>query len=253
MSGTITKNTLLSTTTGTGPYTTVAFTPTAGTVLAFFGYVAGTVEAAPTAAGSANGLTFTRIAADPHTLAANETFLFLSTIVPGSPVSMTVTITLPTDPATSIICWVAEVTGCLAGGSAAIRSPGGTPQVGKALNLAANVAWDVSLPAAPLATNPILAFIGHAGGAVATAPGVTPPTGFTEVEEPADQTAGVIGAEFAKADSGISSAGPHSFTSSVARTRANIYLVEFDTTAGSAAASLILLSSARRLQPLLVR
>lgn len=235
MSGTIAKLALHSTSNNANAYTIPAsgsFTPTAGKVLVVFGIIGGTVDTAPTCSGSANSLTFSKISSDPHALAGFLTVLFVSSVVPSSPAAMTVTVNCPTDAGTSALLWVAEVDGILAGGASAVRSVSGTPQFGKSIDIAANGSWGVSLPAAPLSTNPILGFLGSVGTNQATGSGVSPPTGFTEVEEPVDQSAAVIGAEFCKAESGIGSAGPHSWTASVGRTRANIYIVEFDTTSG---------------------
>lgn len=240
MSGTISKLALHSTTNNASQYIIPpagTFTPTAGSVLVIFGYVGGSVDTAATCLTAAFGVTWTTIASDPHTLAGAVSVLLVSTIVPAGPSAAALTLTLPADAGTSAILWVAEVSGCLAGGASAIRSVSGTPQVAKTLNITAGGTWAATFANAPLTTNPILGFIGHTGGAVATPPGVSPPAGFTEVEEPVDQTAAVIGAEFCKADSGISSAGPHQFTSSVATTRANLYFVEFDTTAGGGGAT----------------
>lgn len=223
---TVTHQIVTGSTANATSYTSGAFTPPGNSLLVVIVHASGSVAAAPTCAASANGITFTRVGTLIQTLSSNHSAVFIADqLLPASPVSMTVTFACTSDAATGAFIAVAGVGGMTKVGAAAVK------QTGFAANIASSKAWTANFAAAPDTNNPIIGFIGHAGGAA-----VTPPTGFTEQAEPTDQSAPALGFEYCSASSD-QTATSYTWTSSLGspsgNTRANIGLIELDASGSS--------------------
>lgn len=220
---TIVKRVLTGSTANATTYASGSFTPTVGDLLVGIVHATGSADIATTLTSSANAITFTALPTLVQTLSGNVSVVFVADqLVGASPASMTVTYGLTT-AATGAFIEVDAVTGMSRAGMSAVR------QSAFNVNLAANVAWAATFLNAVLTSNPVLGFVGHAGGAT-----VTPPAGWTELDQPTDQVTPTVGFEVAEADSG-QTALSYTWTSSLGspanNTRANIGAVEFDTSA----------------------
>lgn len=220
---TITNHNLTGSTANTTSYTTTSFTPVAGELLAVVVHATASVATDTTLTASANSLTFTQVGTLVHTLSGHITVVFVANQrVPASPTVMTTTFSCASDAATGAFISVNGVSGLTKTGLTAIKQTAFSP------NIAANQAWTVVFPAATTTTNPLLGFVAHVGGAI-----VTPPAGWVEMDQPADQVTPGQGFETAKSDSGHTTT-TFTWTSSLGsptnNTRANVGAVEFDAT-----------------------
>lgn len=172
------RDATVATTTDNTTFTSASFTPTAGDLLVVCIRVTGTVGSNPVLVGSANALTtngdWYRPVNQFSNASAHKDIMFVANkLVGASPVAMTVTVTLTSgDTATSCIMGVIAITGMSRVGSDAVRqliatdnsqTVGATP-------------GSVTLPSAPLTTNPLIGMV----GIISTA-GMTPPTSWTEL------------------------------------------------------------------------
>jgi hypothetical protein len=219
----ITNRNLTGSTANTTTYATTSFTPVANELLAVIVHATASVATDTTLTASANSMTFTQVGTLVHALSGHISVVFVSNqLVPSSPTAMTVTFTCTSDAATGAFIEVDGVSGMTKTGLTAIKKTAFSP------NIAANQAWTVTFASATGTSNPLLGFVAHVGGAV-----VTPPAGWTEVNQPADQVTPGQGFETAKADSGQTGT-TYTWTSSLGsptfNTRANVGAVEFDTT-----------------------
>lgn len=151
-------------------YTSTSATPTGNALLLVFAMITASDDPAPACTGSANGMTFTLVASQAKpTNVGDKVYCFVSDqLTPASPVAMTATVSLPSDPATGGVVSIEQVTGMTLTGLSAIRqfdvSNGG-----------AGTTPDVVFPSAVDTNNPTV--IGHID---TSGTGTTPPTGWTE-------------------------------------------------------------------------
>lgn len=221
---TVTKRDLTPSTANASVYASNSFTPPADELLVVIVHASGSVATDATLTASANGMTFSIIgAAMVHTLGGNVSYYFVSNQkVPSSPASMTVTFDCTSDPATGAFIETLGVSGMTKVGTAAILQTAFNPNIG------ANGAYAATFGSATNTANPLIGFVGHnAGGLTITAP----PSGWTEVDQPADQLTPAQGFEVAKADSGQTST-VYTWTASAATVRANVGAIELDTSGG---------------------
>lgn len=198
MSGTVAKllNPTFNSTANTTSYTSTSFTPTAGKGLCVVVFASGSVATNATLSGSANGMTFTALDNQIQTLSGHIGYIFASDqAVPASPSAMTVTFSCPSDAATGCFIQVVEVSGLQGYGASMIAQP-----VAKAQGNAGD-AFSVTFGSAPNTDNPQMGFVAISSGGQPE----TPPTGWTELDEPADQSAPVVGFEIAAVNSGDTS------------------------------------------------
>jgi hypothetical protein len=220
---TVTKKVITGSSANTNNYTSGAFTPVVGDLLFVISHATGSIDSAPTCSASANGITFTRVARLEHTLSGNVSAIFVaSQLVPSSPVSMTVTVAHPTDPATGCFVACGAVTGMTNVNSAAVLQSALSP------NLAAGAAYTATFGSAVTSTNPVVGFVGWAGTVTITAP----PTGWTEIDQPTPQATPTQAFEWASDDSG-STATAYTWTASGSTTRGNVAAIEFDASGGA--------------------
>lgn len=219
---TVTKRDISNSTANVATYPSNSFTPPAGELLAVIVHCTGSVATDSTLTASANGMTFSVVGAPlVHTLSGNVSYVFVSDqLVPSSPAAMTVSFNL-TVAGTGAYIAVAGVSGMTKVGTAAILQTAFSP------NLGANAAYTATFAAAVNTANPILGFVGWAGTITITAP----PTGMTEIDQPAQQVTPTQGFEWAKSDSGLT-ATAYTWTASAATVRANVGAIEFDTSGG---------------------
>lgn len=164
-------------------YVSESFTPPAGSLPVVFIDSTGSTAAAPalTATGGANGLTFTLAPPIQQTNAAvvgRKQMWVANQLVPDSPVAMTLTLTFTSgDAGTGANIFCHHLIGMTRVGLDAIRTISGVRQfAGPDNNVPGGAAASVTLPAAPLNTNPLAAFLGNVTG---SGTAVTAPSGFT--------------------------------------------------------------------------
>lgn len=151
-------------------YATSSFTPTAGRLVGVWATASGSLSAGA-CTGSANGLTFTRVASCLNQGSTGGLFLFIADqLTPGSPSSMTVTLDVTGDNATGAVVAVFQVDGMTNTGSAAVLQSVTREAQSSGTTLA------VTLPAAPSSSNTVL--VGMCNNQEPA--GVTPPGSFTE-------------------------------------------------------------------------
>lgn len=170
-------------------YDSGAFTPAAGDVLVAF-VVATNTLATGTMTSSVAGQTFTKVTSAVYNSSGNTIYCFVSNSF-ATAVSQTVTFNCTGDNATGSIIQVARIAGMSRAGINAIRqyatqnnqSPG-TPSV--------------SFTNAVQTNNPTLGLVGNE----TTPAGMTPPTGWTELNDTGYSTP-TTGAEYVGRDSGF--------------------------------------------------
>lgn len=239
MATTVVKNVITGSTANANNYASGSFTPVVGDLLFVISHATGSIEPAVshTCTASANSITFTQISRLEHTLSGNVSFMYVADqLVPSSPASMTVSSNHSTDAATGCFVACGSVTGMTFTGATAVKQSALSP------NLGANAAWTATFGAATLTTNPLVGFEGDAGGVSGT---TTPPTSWTEIDEPAEQATPAQHFEWAKSDSGLT-ATAYTWTYSVSTVRANVAAWEFDSSTGAAAGDRILVQPPRR-------
>lgn len=221
---TVTKRDLAASTANTSSYPSNAFTPPAGELLVVIVHATGSVATDATLTASANGLTFSVVgSALVHTLSSNVSYFFVSNqLVPSSPASMTVTFDCTSDAATGAFIETLGVAGMTKVGTAAILQTAFNPNIG------ANGAYAATFASATNTANALIGFVGHAAGGLTI---TSPPSGWTEVDQPADQATPASGFEVAKAESGQTST-VYTWTASIATNRANVGAIELDTSGG---------------------
>lgn len=227
MAGLIRRDTTAAVTTNLTTYSSSSFTPTAGDLLVVCIRVTGTVGSNPVLAASANGLTtngdWSRLVNQFTNASTHKDIIFVANkLIPASPSAMTVTVTLTSgDTASGCIMGVIAITGMTRVGTDAVRNFSTTPQIAAPDNNipTGGVPGTVTLPAAPLTTNPLIMFHGSI-----TSGGMTPPTSWTEL---LDQTFATptTGAEIAGRASGQTSA---TVTTGSNSTVGAMAVIEFD-------------------------
>lgn len=197
-----------------------------------FAYSGTSVLTSPTMTGSANGMTFTLITGSVQSTVASAGMVcgaFVSNqLVPGSPVAMTVTIS-PGGSVTGMHLVVLGVSGMTNVGTAAVR----TGQTATALNAAAATPT-VTMPAAALTTNPVIAWASNLTGTTTT---LTPPTSFTERYDNGYATP-TTGHEVSTRDSGHTSA---TVTAGSTMSQGTFHAMELDASVPATAASQLII------------
>lgn len=159
------------TTTGTGPYTSSAFTPQDGDLLLVFAVVSNTAVVA-TMTNSEGTQMVLHVAGATNAAfrtSLDRLYVFIANSY-STAVSQTVTIDVTGDPGTGACIGIIAVAGMHRVGVGAVR------QVGRQQNQAAGGTPAPAFPAAALSTNPIFGAIGNNSNPAA----MTPPTDWIE-------------------------------------------------------------------------
>lgn len=225
MADIVRRDTTAAVTTNLTQYDSASFTPVAGDLLVFCVRVTGTVGSGPRASSvsGTNGITFGATGVGEPLInqfsnaSAHKDIIFIANqLVPASPAAMSLRVVLTSgDTASGCIMGVFAVTGMSRVGLDAVRQFIATDN-----NIPTGAApASVTLPSAPLTTNPLLMFHGNI-----TSGGMTPPTSWTEL---LDQTFATptTGAEVAKRASGQTSA---TVTTGSNSTVGAMAVIEFD-------------------------
>lgn len=198
MAALVRRDTTAPTTANQATYASASFTPTANDLLVVVVTASATATDPAALTASANGITFTQGFAinNPAVSAGVGIWVFIADqLVGGSPAAMTVTVNFGGDAASGCHIVVLGATGMSRAGSDAIRQADGSQNP-------AATAPSVTLPAACLTSNPVIAAAINLTGSTST---LTPPSGFTERYDNFYNTP-VTGTEVATRDSGHTSA-----------------------------------------------
>lgn len=223
--GTTTHQAQIASTSNAQTFASSAFTPTAGDVV-IVGFSPSVVTATTgfNCTASANSLTFFEVpAARTQRASVDDVRLFISTTVPASPVSMTVTADAGI-AANGAVAFIATVSGLTRSGLSAIRNAAGNAT-------ALGVAPAATLAAAALTGNVVVSFVFNA-----TSPsGVTIPTSFTAAGTDTGYATPTRGGRYAYRNSGHTSATVT--WGSTSATAAASMVVELDVTTPAAVAT----------------